>query len=111
MQDFESGFKSVMESGEELFDLIPDAIKHIIDLTEDITKVSKSDISRHVELKNVPSKFLALKENMKKAKTIPGSLKFFVRFVRNLIMDILQALHTEKESGEVPENDGENSEE
>jgi hypothetical protein len=40
-----------------------------------------------------------LNENRKKAKPIPDDLKFFLCFVRNLIMDILEVLHTKKEDG------------
>ena len=97
MQDMESGLKGVIKSGEELFDLAPDSIKKIIALTQDVSKLSKSDIVNHVSLKEVPSKVSTLFENSEKAKKIPDDLKFFLSFMRNLIQDIIQVLNTKKE--------------
>lgn len=100
MQDMESGLKGVIKSGEKLFDLAPDSIKKIIALIQDVSKLSKSDIVNHVALKEVPSKVSILTENSKTAKKIPGDLKFFLSFIRNLILDIIQVLKTEKGNGD-----------
>lgn len=99
-QDMECGLKGVMKSGDELFDLAPDSIKRIIALIQDVSKLSKSDIASHVSLKELPSKISALGENAKKAKKIPGDLKFLLSFVRNLILDIKQVLNPEEEDAE-----------
>ena len=99
MQDMESGFGGVIKSGDELIDHAPDSIKKLIGFIQDISNISKTDINNHVSLREVPSKFSALNENRKKAKPIPDDLKFFLCFVRNLIMDILEVLHTKKEDG------------
>lgn len=100
MQDMESGLKGVIKSGEKLFDLAPDSIKKIIALIQDVSKLSKSDIVNHIALKEVPSKVSILTENSKTAKKIPGDLKFFLSFIRNLILDIIQVLKTEKGNGD-----------
>ena len=97
MQDMESGFKGVVKSGDELIDIAPDSIQKLIKLIQDVSNISKSDVKSHVTLKELPSKLSALGENSKKAKKIPGDLKFFLCFVRNLIMDILEVLHIKKE--------------
>lgn len=90
----------MFKSGEELFDFAPDSIKKIITLIKDISKLSKSDIVNHVALKEIPSKVSTMGENSKKAKKIPGDLKFLLSFMRNLILDVLNVLLTEKDSGD-----------
>ena len=100
-QNMESGFKGVIKSGDELIDLAPDSIKKIINLIQDASNISKTDIKNHVtSIKKIPSKLSAFSENCKKAKVIPGDLNFFLCFVRNLIMDILEVLHTTKTTEE-----------
>ena len=103
----ESGFKSVVKSGDELMVLAPDFIKDLIKLVQDASKVPKADIKDNVRtVKELTSKVSALSENCKKAKAIPGDLKFFLCFVRNLIMDIRELLldTTKKDEAEDPED-------
>ena len=100
-QNMESGFKGVIKSGDELMDLAPDSIKKIINLIQDSSNISKTDFKNHVKsIQEIPSKISAFSENCKKAKVIPGDLNFFLCFVRNLIMDILEVLHTTKTTEE-----------
>ena len=99
-QDLGTALKEMLKSSKELFDLAHDSIKKIIALNQDVSKLSKSDIVEYVAMKDVPSKFSTLAENSKKAKKIPGDLKFFLWFMRNLIIDVMQVLKTEKEGGD-----------
>ncbi|XP_028400240.1 uncharacterized protein LOC114523494 [Dendronephthya gigantea] len=98
MQDMRDGFNGVLKSGGELVDLFPDSIQKLIKLSKDILDISVTDIKNHIKsLKELKSTMTALKDNAKKAEKIPDDLKFFFNFVRNLVMDILQLLHTKKE--------------
>lgn len=98
MKNIQSGLRGVIKSGNEIEDLGPDTTKKLIKLLQDVSKISKSDIKSHVSLKEIASKVSALNENTRKAKKIPGVLKFFLSFIRNLLMDILEVLHAKRAS-------------
>lgn len=98
MKNIQSGLQGLIKSGNEIEGLGPKTIKQSIRLIRDVSNISTSDIKSHVSLKEIPSKVSALNENSRKAKKIPGILKFFLCFIRNLLMDILEVLHAKNEN-------------
>ena len=95
MKDIQSGMMGVIKCSNEIIDLGPDTVKQLIEVVNDVSKISVSDIKSHVSFKQIASTISAFNENSRKAKKIPGIVKFFLSFIRNLLMDILDVLPTE----------------
>ena len=95
MKDIQSGIKGVIKSGNEIEDLGPDTVKELIKLVDDVSKISTYEIKSHVSFMEIISTISAFNENSRKVKKIPRIVKFFLSFIRNLLMDILDVLPTE----------------
>ena len=110
MQDLEAAFKSLLKIGDELTKLAPENIKQLIKLGKDATKFSAAEIKGHVSFKELPSKVSALNENAKKAKKIPGDLKFFLNVTKMLVTDIVRMLQAKEEKAAEENENGDTNE-
>ena len=95
MKDIQSGVMGVINCSNQIINLGPDAVQQLIELVSNISEISTSDIKSQVSLKQIIPTISAFNENSRKAKKIPEIVKFFLCFIRNLLMDILDVLPTE----------------